>query len=190
MICPCYQCHHGTPTTDAIRLGIGRKTALPLVTPPTTTRSLLLAYRPAEPRSSPSRKPATRHKVRDKSGQFVECFSSEADFVKAIVAGETKVHVPAEGSIPKELQCALAEGFLIVDAVILPCCQTNVSHKAVLPRLQDSFSCPICMQPDVTPDMLLNNKKLRDSVCIFIRTAKEKGIKIKGIAPTVPAQTK
>ena len=93
------------------------------------------------------------------------------------------MHVPADGSIPKELQCALAEGSLILDAVVLPCCQTNVSHSAVLPRLQDSQSCPICMQPDVTADMLQENKKLRETVRAFIRSAKEKGITIRGMAP-------
>ena len=106
-----------------------------------------------------------------------------ADFDKAIGAGETHVHVPADGSIPKELQCELAEGSLILDAVVLPCCQTNVSHKAVLPRLQDSSACPICYQADVTPDMLQENKKLRQSVMAFIRSAKEKGIAIKGMKP-------
>ena len=112
-----------------------------------------------------------------------------ADFDKAIGVGGTKVHVPADGSIPKELQCALNEGSLIMDAVMLPCCQTNVSHKAVLPRLLDNASCPICMQPDVTQDMLQENKKLRDTVRSFLRTAKEKGITIKGMAPPVPAPT-
>jgi hypothetical protein len=91
-----------------------------------------------------------------------------ADFDKAIGAGDSKVHVPADGSIPKELQCALAEGSLIMDAVILPCCQTNVSLQAVLARLHDNSLCPICMQPDVFPEMLQENKKLRESAKAFM----------------------
>ena len=96
-----------------------------------------------------------------------------ADFDKAIGAGDSKVHVPADGSIPKELQCALAEGSLIMDAVILPCCQTNVSLQAVLTRLHDNSLCPICMQPDVFPEMLQENKKLRESAKAYMCTQKQ-----------------
>jgi hypothetical protein len=96
-----------------------------------------------------------------------------ADFDKAIGAGDSKVHVPADGSIPKELQCALAEGSLIMDAVILPCCQTNVSLQAVLARLHDNSLCPICMQPDVFPEMLQENKKLRESAKAYMCTQKQ-----------------
>ena len=96
------------------------------------------------------------------------------------------MHVPPDGSIPKELQCALTKDSLILDAVMLPCCQTNVSHKVVVPRLLDSSCCPICMQPDVTADMLQENKKLRDSVKAFIRSAKDKGITIRGLEAPLP----
>jgi len=109
-----------------------------------------------------------------------------ADFDKAIGAGESKVHVPPDGSIPKELQCALADGSLIWDAVILPCCRQNVSRQVVVPRIQDSSSCPICMTPDVTVDMLQEDKKLQATARAFLRCAKEKGITIQGMG--VPAE--
>jgi tetratricopeptide (TPR) repeat protein/uncharacterized membrane protein YgcG/predicted nucleotidyltransferase len=108
-----------------------------------------------------------------------------ADFDKAIGAGLTKVHVPPDGSIPKDLQCALSDGTLILDAVILPCCGLNVSKQVVQARIQESYSCPkycpICMTPDVTLDMMQENKKLQATARAFLRCANEKGIAIQGM---------
>jgi hypothetical protein len=55
------------------------------------------------------------------------------------------VQVPKDGSVPKELQCALTKD-LLREAVVLPCCVSNVSLAPVNERILETSACPVCMQ--------------------------------------------
>eukprot|EP00960_Hanusia_phi_P058687 763953-Hanusia_phi.AAC.2 len=135
---------------------------------------------------------ATEGVMRLPDGRLVQCMPNEfvgytdrffigrADFDKAIAKGTSSIVVPKDGSIPKDLQCAMMPGALILEAVVLPCCQSNVSLPRVLPHLQDNSTCPICFQPDVTPEILKPNTKLRESVKAFLKAAIAQGITITG----------
>jgi hypothetical protein len=105
-------------------------------------------------------------------------FWGRADFEKAIGTGKQMVNVPADGSIPKELQCAITKD-VAENAHILPCCQSNVSLSAVTPILEDRATCPICLQPDITLDMLKPNLRLRETVRTFLKAALDRGIRLK-----------
>ena len=105
-------------------------------------------------------------------------FWGRADFEKAIGTGKQMVNVPADGSIPKELQCAITKD-VAENAHILPCCQSNVSLAAVTPILEDRATCPICLQPDITLDMLKPNLRLRETVRTFLKAALDRGIRLK-----------
>ena len=106
-----------------------------------------------------------------------------ADFAKAINLGKQRVHVPPDGSIPKELQCAITKD-VADNAHVLPCCQHNVSLAAITPILEERATCPICLQSDISVDMLKPNLRLREMVRMFLKTALERGISLK--RPTRP----
>ena len=105
-------------------------------------------------------------------------FWGRADFEKAIGTGKQMVNVPADGTIPKELQCAITKD-IAENAHILPCCQSNVSLSAVTPILEDRATCPICLQTDITLDMLKPNLRLRETVRTFLKAAIDRGIRLK-----------
>eukprot|EP00291_Cryptomonas_curvata_P004989 CAMPEP_0172206070 /NCGR_PEP_ID=MMETSP1050-20130122/32999_1 /TAXON_ID=233186 /ORGANISM="Cryptomonas curvata, Strain CCAP979/52" /LENGTH=470 /DNA_ID=CAMNT_0012885083 /DNA_START=21 /DNA_END=1430 /DNA_ORIENTATION=- len=111
-------------------------------------------------------------------GRLVQCVPAEADFEKAIGTGKQMVNVPADGTIPKELQCAITKD-IAENAHILPCCQSNVSLVAITPILEDRATCPICLQTDITLDMLKPNLRLRETVRTFLKTALDRGIRLK-----------
>eukprot|EP00281_Chroomonas_sp_CCMP1168_P027467 CAMPEP_0206238848 /NCGR_PEP_ID=MMETSP0047_2-20121206/15045_1 /ASSEMBLY_ACC=CAM_ASM_000192 /TAXON_ID=195065 /ORGANISM="Chroomonas mesostigmatica_cf, Strain CCMP1168" /LENGTH=391 /DNA_ID=CAMNT_0053663433 /DNA_START=40 /DNA_END=1212 /DNA_ORIENTATION=- len=110
-------------------------------------------------------------------GRLVLTVPADEEFERHMKSGAQEVPVPADGSIPKELQDAYTKD-LVLDAAVLPCCQSNVGMKIMSDLLNDSGACPICLQPDIFPDMLKPNSKLRASVAAFLRSAKAKGIKL------------
>mmetsp|Transcript_23330 Transcript_23330/g.47167 ORF Transcript_23330/g.47167 Transcript_23330/m.47167 type:complete len:280 (-) Transcript_23330:441-1280(-) len=96
--------------------------------------------------------------------------NSVDQFERAIrTARQTPAPSTENGLIPKELQCALTKG-LLLDPVILPCCQAKVCRSSVHQTLKDSETCPVCLQTDVTPSCLLPLPRVQDRAREFVRS--------------------
>lgn len=70
------------------------------------------------------------------------------------------------------LACPLCKR-LMNDAVLIPCCQESACDECVRSALIDhNLVCPLCSTPNMSPERLLPNKKLRKSVDEFLRRAR------------------
>ncbi|XP_008286963.1 E3 ubiquitin-protein ligase RBBP6 isoform X2 [Stegastes partitus] len=72
--------------------------------------------------------------------------------------------------IPEELLCLICHD-LLSDAVVIPCCGNSYCDDCIRTTLLDSddHDCPTCGQSDVSPDTLIANKFLRQTVNNFKR---------------------
>ncbi|XP_022058197.1 E3 ubiquitin-protein ligase RBBP6-like isoform X2 [Acanthochromis polyacanthus] len=72
--------------------------------------------------------------------------------------------------IPEELLCLIC-GDLLSDAVVIPCCGNSYCDDCIRTTLLDSedHDCPTCGQSDVSPDTLVANRFLRQTINNFKR---------------------
>lgn len=94
---------------------------------------------------------------------------------------------PAE--VPEELTCQLCRK-LLVDTVVVPCCESLCCDGCIRPKLLDSepqFRCPLCLEDDVTPDDLEPAGEARKQVKAFRQRAAGmaagRGLLSPGLAP-------
>ncbi|KAK0944757.1 hypothetical protein LTR29_003770 [Friedmanniomyces endolithicus] len=73
-------------------------------------------------------------------------------------------------SIPPKLRCANCNK-LAVDAVKLPCCDSNICLPC---SLDLSESCPVCQHAPVSGDDCKPNKSLRTTISAYIKTEQNK----------------
>ncbi|KAM8844303.1 E3 ubiquitin-protein ligase RBBP6 isoform 2-T2 [Spinachia spinachia] len=78
-----------------------------------------------------------------------------------------------EEPVPEELLCGICHD-LMSDAVVIPCCGNSYCDDCIRSALLDSEDhvCPTCGQLNVSPDTLIANKYLRQTVETF---TKERG---------------
>ncbi|CAB0009936.1 unnamed protein product [Nesidiocoris tenuis] len=71
-------------------------------------------------------------------------------------------------TIPDDLICGVCKD-LLVDAVLIPCCGNSFCDECIRNVLLESedHQCPDCREKDISPDTLIPNRFLRNSVNSF-----------------------
>ncbi|XP_059471341.1 E3 ubiquitin-protein ligase RBBP6 [Neocloeon triangulifer] len=95
-----------------------------------------------------------------------EAYQEQKKERPAFEEGECPVEVKPE--LPEDLVCSICED-LLTDAVMIPCCGNSFCDECIRSALLESeeHECPDCKDKGVSPDTLLPNRFLRNSVAKF-----------------------
>ncbi|PIK55908.1 E3 ubiquitin-protein ligase RBBP6 [Apostichopus japonicus] len=102
------------------------------------------------------------------SGHMLLAYAKGKKERPPFVPGNSPEPIRDEIEIPQELVCVIC-GLLMKDAVVIPCCGKSFCDECIRTTLleTENHQCPSCKEVDVSPDSLVPNKSLRETVMNF-----------------------